>query len=121
MFNIRQFQSKRPVIQLTIQDLVFADDTACIPNSPDELQIMMSKISDARIKFGMAISIRKTVAMLQGINILPTIYVNNEALDSVDHFHHLSSTLTSSLNLDRELDARIDKASVTFGKLTSCM
>ncbi|KYO46894.1 hypothetical protein Y1Q_0014471 [Alligator mississippiensis] len=123
-FNIRRFQSKRHVTQLTMQDLLFANGAEFISNSPDELQIVMNKFSDVYIKFGMTISIRtisikKTVVMSQGTNIPPKIYVNKEALDSTDHFCYFSSTLTSSLSLDKELDMRISKASVTFGKLTS--
>uniref|UniRef100_H3A800 Reverse transcriptase domain-containing protein n=1 Tax=Latimeria chalumnae TaxID=7897 RepID=H3A800_LATCH len=107
------------LIELTIWDLLFADDAAFVSNSPDELQNMMNKFSDACTEFGLVISIKKTVVMSQGTNISPKIYVNNEALDNVDHFCYLGSTLTSSLSLDRELDVRIGKASVTFGRLTS--
>uniref|UniRef100_H3AFC1 Reverse transcriptase domain-containing protein n=1 Tax=Latimeria chalumnae TaxID=7897 RepID=H3AFC1_LATCH len=107
---LKQLQSKRHVTQLTIQDLLFADDAAFVFNSPDELQNMMNKFSDACTKFGMVISINKTVVMSQSTNISPKIYVNKEALDNVDHFCYLSSTLTSSLSLDRELDVRIGKA-----------
>uniref|UniRef100_H3ASA6 Reverse transcriptase domain-containing protein n=1 Tax=Latimeria chalumnae TaxID=7897 RepID=H3ASA6_LATCH len=106
---------------ILIEDLLFADDTAFVFNSPDELQNMMNKFSDACTKFSMVISIKKTVVTSQGTNISPKIYVNNEALDNVDHFCYLGSTLTSSLSLDRELDVRIGKASVTFGRLTSCV
>uniref|UniRef100_H3B828 Reverse transcriptase domain-containing protein n=1 Tax=Latimeria chalumnae TaxID=7897 RepID=H3B828_LATCH len=100
LFNIRRLQSKRHVTQLTIRDLLFADDAAFVSNSPDELQNMMNKFSDACTKFGMVISIKKTVVMSQGTNISPKIYVNNEALDNVDHFCYFGSTLTSSLSLE---------------------
>ncbi|XP_064414811.1 zinc-binding protein A33-like [Latimeria chalumnae] len=66
---------------------------------------MMNKFSDACTKFGMVISIKKTVVMSQGTNISPKIYVNNEALDNVDHFCYLGSTLTSSLSLEENLMA----------------
>ncbi|KYO23881.1 hypothetical protein Y1Q_0015866 [Alligator mississippiensis] len=117
LFNIRGFESKRHLTLLTVWDLLFADDAAFVYNSPDELQIMMNKFSDACIKFGMAFSIKKTVVMSQGTNIPPKIY--NEALDSIDHFYYLGSTFTSSLSLDRELDVKISKAFVTCGKLVS--
>ncbi|KYO48149.1 hypothetical protein Y1Q_0001952 [Alligator mississippiensis] len=107
LFNIRQFQSKRHVAQHTSGDMLFTDGTALVSNSAGELQIMMNKLSEACMEFGVAISIKKTVVMLQGTNTPPKIYVNNETLDSVDHFCYLGSTLTSSLSLDRELDVRI--------------
>uniref|UniRef100_H3B479 Reverse transcriptase domain-containing protein n=1 Tax=Latimeria chalumnae TaxID=7897 RepID=H3B479_LATCH len=53
LFNIRRLQSKRHVTQLTIRDLLFADDAAFVSNSPDELQNMMNKFSDVCTKFGM--------------------------------------------------------------------
>ncbi|CAM2094916.1 unnamed protein product [Caretta caretta] len=81
---------------------------------------MVNKFSEACTKFGLGISIKETVVMSQGNNIPPKIHVNNEALDNMDHFCCLGSILTSSLTLDREPDARIAKASVTFDKLTSC-
>lgn len=63
-----------------------ADDVALVSNSLDELQIMMNKFSDACIKFGIAIHIKKTVVMSQGTNVPPKLYVNNEALDSINYF-----------------------------------
>ncbi|CAM2106165.1 unnamed protein product [Caretta caretta] len=95
------------------------DDPGFVSNSSDELQVTMNKLSDACTNLGMVINNKKTVVMSQGTKIPPKIHVNNKTLDNVDHFCYLSSILTGSLNLERELDARISKASVTFGKLTS--
>lgn len=68
---------------------------------------MMNKFSEACIKFSLVICIKKPVVVSQGTNIPPKIYIGNEALDNMDRFCYLGSTLTSSLSPDRELDARI--------------
>ena len=47
----------------------------------------------------------------------PTITVGNETLKVTDRFCYLGSTLSSSANIDAEVENRIAKASSTFGRL----
>ena len=44
----------------------------------------------------------------------PTVKVNNQKLTAVDKFTYLGSTLTRSVHIDDETNARIAKARVAF-------
>ena len=48
-----------------------------------------------------------------------TVKVNNQKLTAVDNFTYLGSTLSRSVHIDDETNARIAKASVVFGRLRS--
>ena len=47
----------------------------------------------------------------------PRIIVNGETLKIVDDFSYFGSTVSTSVNINSEMDKRIAKASSTFGRL----
>lgn len=47
----------------------------------------------------------------------PSIFVNNVKLKVVDKFTYLGSTISKNVTIDDEVNARISKASCTFGRL----
>ena len=47
----------------------------------------------------------------------PRIIVDGETLKAVDDFSYLGSTVSTSVNIDSEVDKRITKSSTTFGRL----
>ena len=49
----------------------------------------------------------------------PTVTVNGQKLAAVDKFTYLGSTLSRCVHIDDEINARIAKASSTFGRLRS--
>ena len=61
----------------------------------------------------------KTVVLSQGPCSPPHISIDGAALQSVDKFCYLGSTVDNTNSLKSELDIRIGKAATTFGQLRS--
>ena len=102
---------------ILIRELLFADDAALVAHSETKLQNLMDRLSEACDKFGLTISVKKTVVVGQGVPSPPIITLNNTPLEVVDKFCYLGSTVTDSVSLDEELNIRIGKAATTFGRL----
>ena len=81
----------------------------------------MDTFSSACAAFGLTISTKKTVVMVQPAPHTnysdPTISVKGQKVQTVDKFTYLGSTLSRNMLIDDEVDARIAKASTTFGRL----
>lgn len=101
-----------------LQELLFADDAALVAHSEEKLQNLINRLSIACDKFGLTISIKKTVVLCQGVSQKPTILLNETPLEVVDKFCYLGSTITDNLSLDEEINVRLGKAATTFGRLT---
>ena len=68
-------------------------------------------------KYGLTISLKKTVTMSQANN--PHILnIGGITLEDVDKFTHLGSIMTTNTTLDSEINTRLGKAASTFEKLT---
>ena len=123
LFNLRRLQAKTKVHTGTINEFLFADDCALNATSEVDMQHSVDKFSEACSNFGLTISTKKTEVMHQPAPgkpyVEPNIHVNGQRLNAVDKFTYLGSTLSSSVVIDDEINARIAKASVAFGRLRS--
>lgn len=121
VFNLRRLQVKTKVQLDTINDLLFADDSALNATSEANMQHSVDKFSDAYDNFGLNISTKKTEVMHQPAPgkpyVEPNITINNQQLNVVDKFTYLGSTLSRNVVIDDEVNARLAKASVAFGRL----
>ena len=121
VFNLRRLQARTKVKTDTINDLLFADD--CALNAPSEasMQHSVDKFSNACNNFGLTISTKKTEVMHQPAPgktyIEPSISVDGHRLNVVDKFTYLGSPLSRNAVIDDEVNARLAKASVAFGRL----
>ena len=105
-----------------MRDFLFADDCALNASSEDEMQRNMDKFSSACDVFGLTISTTKTEVMFQpapNTNYVRSNHhsVKGQKLQTVDKFTYLGSTFSRNVLFDDEVDARIAKASTTFGRL----
>ena len=82
------------------------------------MQHSVYRFSDA---FSLRLSTQKTEVIHQPAPgkpyVEPNITVNNQRLDAVDKFTYPGSTLSSNLVSDDKMNARLAKASVSFGRL----
>ena len=62
LFNISRFRAKTKVREMTVRELLFADDAALVAHSEESLQ----EFSESCKSFGLRISLKKTVIMHQG-------------------------------------------------------
>ena len=121
VFNLRRLQAKTKVKETSVSEFLFADDAALNAALEIKMQKNMDHFSEACNNFGLTISTAKTEVMYQPAPQKaysePTITVGNETLKVTDRFCYLGSTLSSSANIDAEVENRIAKASSTFGRL----
>jgi hypothetical protein len=121
VFNLKRLQARTKVKTDTINDLLFADD--CALNAPSEasMQHSVDKFSNACNNFGLTISTKKTEVMHQPAPgkayIEPSISIDGYRLNVVDKFTYLGSTLSRNAVIDDEVNTRLAKASVAFGRL----
>lgn len=58
LFNLRRLQAKTKVQEVTVPELLFADDCALVSSSHKELQVSMDHFSSACNNFGLTASRR---------------------------------------------------------------
>ena len=116
---MKRFQAKSKIQSFKITDLLFADDTALVAHSGQDLQHLIDNFSEASDIFGLKVSTSKTVTMCHEPETQPNITLKEERLTSVDNFCYLSSTISKGLDLTKEISHRIGKAAATYGKLES--
>jgi len=85
------------------------------------LQAIVDKFSEASNLFGLTISLGKTEVLFQPapntVPSQPCITIGDTQLKNVDSFKYLGSTISSDGSLDKEITARIQKASQALERL----
>ena len=104
-----------------LDEFLFADDIAKGAPTEDKMQKCVERVSDSYDSYDPTISIKKTEVVYQPAPGKPykepTITVKGQQLQVVDKFTYLGSTLSRVVHIDNEVNARIAKASVAFGRL----
>ena len=120
LFNVAHFIAKTKNTRILMRELLFADDSALVAHSAEEMQKIVDAFSNASKKFGLKINIRKTEVLYQP-NSTRTheedIMVDGNKLNSVLEFTYLGSTIPSNGCIDDEIQRRMAKASSSFGRL----
>ena len=104
LFNVAHFRAKTKTTQILIRELLFADDSALVAYSAEEMQKIVDAFSDASKNFGLKINIKKTE-------------VDVNKLNSVLELTYLGSTKSNNGCIDDEIQRRMAKASASFGQL----
>ena len=96
--------------------MLFADDSAFVAHSAEDMQKIVDAFSDASNKFGLKITIRKTEVLYQ-TNSTRTreedIMVEGNKLNSVLELTYLGSIISSDGCIDDEIQRRMTKASAS--------
>ena len=103
-----------------MRELLFADDSALVAHSAEEMQKIVDAFSDASKKFGLKINIKKTEVLYQSNSTRTReedIMLDGNKLNSVLEFTYLGSTISSDGCIDDEIQRRMAKASASFGRL----
>ena len=121
IFNNQRLKAKTKVTKSLVRDLLYADDCSIVAYSEDDLQRLINSLSVVTKRLGLTISIKKTEVMFQPAKEstanMPEIKIEGKALNKVDSFTYLCSSLSSSNNLDGEVSIHIAKASASYGRL----
>ena len=122
LFDISKFKAKTKTKTVTVRELMFADDTALVAHTHDDIQRITSAFARSASSFGLQINMSKTEVLYQaapGSLLSPEdILIDNKPLTTVTSFTYLGSTVTSTNKLDKELQIRMAKASSAFGRLS---
>ena len=82
------------------------------------LQKLMDKLSHACKTFGLTLSIKKIKILAQGVTgPNKSIKIDGNELENVNKLNYLGSTISSSLSLTDEINARTGKAAADYSKL----
>ena len=121
LFNLRRLQAKTKVHEDTARDFLLADDCALNASRESDMQESMDLFAKACDNFGLTISTKKIEVMHQPAPAAPytepNITINSQRL-TVDKFVYPDSTLSRSINIDKEVAYRLARASAAFGRLT---
>ena len=106
VFNLRRLNSKTRTSKVLIRDLIFADDCALLAHMVDDIQAIANTFDRSARRFGLIspkrraspISLKKTEVIYQpkpgAVYTAPTITIDNNALNVVDKFTYLGSTIS---------------------------
>ena len=60
LFHVADFRAKTKTTRILMRELLYADDTALVAHSAEEMQKIVDAFSDASKKFGLKINFQKT-------------------------------------------------------------
>ena len=125
LFNISHFKAKTKTRLKIVREMLFADDSALVAHSEEDIQHLVDRFAGAATQFSLKINIKKTECLYQppkfhSAAIQPAVIsINSEPLTSCKHFTYLGSTASENARIDQEIASRMGKASAAFGKLQS--
>ncbi len=121
LFNLAQLKAKTKTKCTIIRELMFADDTALVAHTLEDIQEISTLFAKAATDFGLQINMRKTEVLYQPSPSTSSMHgiVNIEGnnLASVKSFTYLGSAITDDTKLDAEIQTRMSKAAAAFGRL----
>ena len=116
--KVRNFK----IVLKSINEVRFADDTAIIAKTQEELHNMLNRLVDTERKYGMEINIDKSLVMrVSRSNELMQIKVNNRELKEIDHFKYLGGVLTRGDYCTKEIKMRITISKEAFNRKKSLL
>ena len=106
IFNTQRPKAKMKVTKSLVRDLLYADDCAIVAHSEVGLQRVAEFLSAATKRFGLTISIKKTEVMFKTAKgsraNMSEIKIDSKALNNVDSFTYLGSSLSYFNSFDNE-------------------
>ena len=121
LFNLRRLQARTKVSHAEVFELQYADDCVLVSNCPENLQDALNPIYDIYSSLGLAINASKTELLYQwtGVEpaVVPIVAVVGSELRVSSQFNYLGSILMDSCSSDADVDRRINRAQVSFGRI----
>ena len=122
LFNLSRLKSEKHSRKVCIRELLYADDSALVSNSLEEVQEITNKFAEAAKLFGLRINVSKTEFLFQPAPdgqypTHPTVTVDGTPLKEATVFTYLGSTVSNNALADVEVERRIQAANKSFGAL----
>ena len=123
LFNVSQLRAKTLTKRNLVREMLFADDSAVVAHSSEEIQKLIDRFARAAAQFSLKINIKKTECLYQPVKLHnrppepEAILINQEPLVQCADFKYLGSTVCNNARIDKEIRNRMGVASGAFGKL----
>ena len=121
LFNLKILHAHTKTLEQLFRDLLFADDTALITHTEIALQHLTFCFAEGAQLFRLKVSLKKTEVLHQPAPLEeyrpPYITIGGIELKAVDQFTYLECTITYDAKIDREVDNRLAKANIAFGRV----
>jgi endonuclease/exonuclease/phosphatase family metal-dependent hydrolase len=101
----------------SVTDLTFADDIAMLADSPEIMQAMIDRITEAASTVGLKLNCAKSkyfATNLDPASLNVDLMIGNDHMELVNSFTYLGSRISPSGQLDEEIPVRIARASSIF-------
>jgi exonuclease III len=105
----------------TVMDLEYADDIAVLAESPEELQRIVTTISQLAASYGLRLRPEKCKQLWTNIKPDTGVSVDGEKIELVPEFCYLGSVISGNGDLTRDVTQRCRKAESAFGTLWKCL
>ena len=112
LFDLLVSLPKQRACRVLLQEVLFADDCALVAHTESDLQLMQDRFSSASRLFGLLHQPAPNT-----YPPAPNIVIDDTPLGNVDHFIYLGSSISCDGSLNKEIVARISKASQALGRL----
>ena len=106
LFTDAHFRAKTKTTNILVRKLIFADDSAVIAHSAEEIQRIVDAFANASSKFGLKINIKKTEVMFQPNSTMTMeedIHVDETTLNHVKELTYLGSIIANDGHIEAEL------------------
>ena len=109
---------------LNINNLRYADDTALITDSEENLQDVVTKVREESSRAGLDMNVKKTKTMIisrkpQGKSV--QIKVGDETLQQVHKYIYLGTEISEEAKSDKEIEKRSNIAKEKFSKMAGLL
>ena len=95
-----------------INNIRYADDTALVAETPEQLQLLLNKVNEESEKNGLSMNAKKTKVMVinrGGKDKTPSINIklNDTVLEQVNTFIYLGQLISDDIRSDQDIKRRI--------------
>lgn len=103
-----------------INNIRYADDTAVFADSLENLQELMTRITETSQRYGLPLNIKKTKYMIisKNTNHPGQLTVNGKVIEKVKTHTYLGATINSDWEHSLEIKCRIEKSRTAFIKMS---
>lgn len=102
-----------------ISNIRYAEDTALLANSLQELQEIVENVNQIGERYGLEINVKKTKFMI--VSPAPhadaKLRINNDLVERVNRFKYLGSMLDHKCDDDIEIKCRVGQTKITYQKM----